>query len=253
MKKAFTLAEVLITLGIIGIVAAMTMPMLLGNSREKEHVSKLKKAYSVISQAFALAIVENNTPNYWLDTPEDENGGVAALSLQDKITPYYSVSKDCKNKGGCWPDNEVRQLDGTGSGFNFNTDTDFSTFRAADGTLFAFRVTDPSCETSFGTVASIQNVCAEVFIDVTGSKKPNQLGYDVYKFYIVRNGIYPAGMSGDTTHSFEDQCLGRVSGLGCAAWVLRNSNLDYLHCGDIGWNSKYSCKNIFNYNHSTGL
>ena len=43
MKKAFTLAEVLITLGIIGVVAAMTMPSLIQNYKERETVSKVKK------------------------------------------------------------------------------------------------------------------------------------------------------------------------------------------------------------------
>lgn len=253
MKKAFTLAEVLTTLGIIGIVAAMTMPMLLANSREKELVSKLKKSYSVLSQSFALAIVENNTPNYWLDTPEEDNGGAAAMSLQEKLTPYYHISKDCKGEGGCWPNQNILNLDGTSSGLNFGTDRNYSTFRIADGTLYALRIVDTTCETSRGTDSALQKVCAEMFIDVTGPKKPNQLGYDVYKFYIVRNGVYPAGMSGDTTHPFDTQCLRKVSGLGCAAWVLRNSNVDYLHCKDIGWNGKPSCKNIFNYNHSTGL
>lgn len=45
MKKAFTLAEVLITLGIIGVVAAMTIPVLLVNTTSQKYRSKLKKNY----------------------------------------------------------------------------------------------------------------------------------------------------------------------------------------------------------------
>ena len=51
MKKGFTLAEVLITLGIIGVVAALTMPTLMSNYRKHQTVTQLKKAYSEISQA----------------------------------------------------------------------------------------------------------------------------------------------------------------------------------------------------------
>ena len=51
MKKGFTLAEVLITLGIIGVVAAMTMPTLINNINNKQNIAALKKAYSLISQA----------------------------------------------------------------------------------------------------------------------------------------------------------------------------------------------------------
>ena len=56
MKKGFTLAEVLITIGVIGIVAAMTLPMLLVNHREKEMVTRLKKVYTNISQAMQRAM-----------------------------------------------------------------------------------------------------------------------------------------------------------------------------------------------------
>lgn len=51
MKKSFTLAEVLITLGIIGIVAAMTLPTVINNSRNKQLEAGLKRSYSVIAQA----------------------------------------------------------------------------------------------------------------------------------------------------------------------------------------------------------
>ena len=51
-KNAFTLAEVLITLGIIGVVAAMTMPSLIASHKEKETVSKLKKVYSTCFSHF---------------------------------------------------------------------------------------------------------------------------------------------------------------------------------------------------------
>ena len=54
MKKAFTLAEVLITLGIIGIVAAMTLPAVINNSRNKQLEAGLKRSYSLISQALDM-------------------------------------------------------------------------------------------------------------------------------------------------------------------------------------------------------
>jgi prepilin-type N-terminal cleavage/methylation domain-containing protein len=51
LKTAFTLAEVLITLGIIGIVAALTIPTLINKYQEQEAVSKVKETYSMVSQA----------------------------------------------------------------------------------------------------------------------------------------------------------------------------------------------------------
>ena len=51
-KKAFTLAEVLITLGIIGIVAAMTIPVIVGNYKKHKNIVTLKKAYADIQRLF---------------------------------------------------------------------------------------------------------------------------------------------------------------------------------------------------------
>ena len=51
MKNAFTLAEVLITLGIIGVAAAMTMPSLIAEHIEKSTIARLKKVYSVLDNA----------------------------------------------------------------------------------------------------------------------------------------------------------------------------------------------------------
>ena len=65
MKNGFTLAEVLITLGIIGIVAALTLPTLIQNHRKKEVETKLAKIYSVMNQAIMLSEAENGDKKYW--------------------------------------------------------------------------------------------------------------------------------------------------------------------------------------------
>ncbi len=59
-KQAFTLAEVLITLGIIGVVAAMTMPVLIQNYQKKELVIRLKKAVSVTEQSVRMFMYDQN-------------------------------------------------------------------------------------------------------------------------------------------------------------------------------------------------
>ena len=58
-KMAFTLAEVLITLGIIGVVAALTMPTLIQNHKRQENITRIKKVYSILQQDVELAKVEN--------------------------------------------------------------------------------------------------------------------------------------------------------------------------------------------------
>ena len=64
-KLAFTLAEVLITLGIIGIVAALTLPALIQTNKNKEVETKLKKIYSVMNQAILISETANGPKEYW--------------------------------------------------------------------------------------------------------------------------------------------------------------------------------------------
>lgn len=71
INYGFTLAEVLITLGIIGVVAAMTMPSLIANHQEKVTVTKVKKVYSILSQAYLIAVEEYGTPDEWGTTARD--------------------------------------------------------------------------------------------------------------------------------------------------------------------------------------
>ena len=59
LKNGFTLAEVLITLGIIGVVAALTIPTLIGNYQKKEVAVRLQKMYNTIQNAISLAEEEN--------------------------------------------------------------------------------------------------------------------------------------------------------------------------------------------------
>ena len=77
-QTAFTLAEVLITLGIIGVVAAMTMPSLIAHHRKVATASKLKKFYSTMEQAIRFGEAEYGDSNEWVKpaTQKDENGNV---------------------------------------------------------------------------------------------------------------------------------------------------------------------------------
>ncbi len=82
MTKAFTLAEVLITLGIIGIVSAMTMPALIQNHRKHVVETRLKKFYSTINQAVTRSKAENGDVQNWF---EDIYGS----NVADKQHEYF--------------------------------------------------------------------------------------------------------------------------------------------------------------------
>ena len=89
MKRGFTLAEVLITLGVIGVVAAMTMPILI--QQHKKHVieTKLKQNISILQQAITRSIVDNDSPETWgiKDGQKD--------TFEVYIKPYLKILKTC--------------------------------------------------------------------------------------------------------------------------------------------------------------
>lgn len=111
MKKGFTLAEVLITLGVIGVVAALTMPTLISNHQKKVVVSRLQKFYTNINQAIKLSEVDNGSCEFW-DYPEDTGGVEIAknfyntylkkylkvLSEEEKEIALYSPNKVLNSK-----------------------------------------------------------------------------------------------------------------------------------------------------------
>ena len=89
----FTLAEVLITLGIIGVVAAMTLPVLIQNYQKKATATSVKKAYSELNQIIDRAKADYGDPSGW-DYYEQEN---LAKWVQTYIEPYVNVV----NSGTC--------------------------------------------------------------------------------------------------------------------------------------------------------
>ncbi len=92
--SAFTLAEVLITLGIIGVVAALTLPSLVGNYKRKVTANKVKKFYSVMSQATGRAIAENGSMEYWDGFSSHHNGKEMQQWFNKYLKPYLNIADE---------------------------------------------------------------------------------------------------------------------------------------------------------------
>ena len=109
-KAAFTLAEVLITLGIIGIVAAMTMPSLIQKNNNKVVEARLKKFYSAMNQAVLMAENDYGDKKIWYqdlagaDTDEDGNAIEGTSEAEEwfkkYLAPYLKISKIESMKDG---------------------------------------------------------------------------------------------------------------------------------------------------------
>lgn len=248
-KIAFTLAEVLITLGIIGVVAAMTMPSLIANYQEKQRVSQLKKVYSALSQAFVSAIQENGTPDEWgMGNMYDEN---SHLIMANNFKKHLKLSQDCTNMNGTQARKVCGMQDNAGKNNNLEIVGASSQAKAIilnDGTIVGFRLYEANCAMVFG---DLKNVCGKLYIDLNGQKRPNSGGYDQFDIYVAKDKLVPSGFKGDYL-TFEKACNRKIDvpfssysdrGMySCAAWVLYNENQDYLHCDDLSWDGKHSCK-----------
>lgn len=250
-KRGFTLAEVLITLGVIGIVAAMTMPTLLVQHRERENTTKLKKIYSTMTQAYTRAVAERGTPEFW--DLIGENDPTGAENIKQILSPYFTVKPGGIN-GEIWLDTNTRQLNNRpGPNLGSGEGGEYATFAVVDGMSIAFTVDDKDCKGVFGDSKALQNVCATFIVDVNGSKQPNQFGFDIFQFYITKYGIQPYGSQADTTHPFETSCTLQSDGYGCAGWVVFRNNMDYRHCTGLEWNGKHKCHGFDNSKYDNDL
>ena len=157
-KSAFTLAEVLITLGIIGVVAAMTMPTLMNSTNGAQYKTAYKKALSVLSQAVVLNVALDD---YDMSQTVAETANDSA-SLYNMFNNRMNV---VKTEGNAY------------SASNANTTVKFGdtanyTLYFNDGITFTFPKTAAACTEGNATTADAK--CYGV-IDVNGEKNPNKV------------------------------------------------------------------------------
>ncbi len=219
-SSGFTLAEVLITLGIIGIIAAMTLPTVIKKYQEKVLVTSYLRVYSILNNAYRSAADEYGYYDNWPQTGSD---------TVNKLKKYLKL-KDCEvgfGRGKCFPDVSYKDLDGF-RGFNFAAQSDNGkvgqTFQLASGEAILVNV----------------EYAVSFIVDLNGSKKPNIIGQDLHIFSITKDSKYtmvnPGGTGTLTLESRPNLCNpnnsetveGWRNGYSCGWWILRHRNMDYL-------------------------
>lgn len=242
-KFAFTLAEVLITLGIIGVVAALTIPALLRQQQVQTTVAILKKQHSVWANAYTLAVQENDTPENW--NLIASSSGPGAANMLNMFAPYIKIVKNCGTAAGCFPSNiDYKYLSGTSAGI-YDSDTTLAKAQLADGSLIAISIQDAVCNNSRGALP-LNKICASIIVDTNGFKSPNQVGVDTFWFYVSKTAVIPGGAPLETARNFNTDCSDKTIttelGWGCSAWVVYNENMDYLKCpGVLSWGGTVKC------------
>lgn len=216
---AFTLAEVLITLGVIGIVAAMTLPTVINNSRNKQLETRLKRSYSVIAQALDQYQAETGERI----TPQNSE----RHTLKAKLAKYLNVIRDCgygaeeNYEKLCYSRNSGTDKDGIYKTFNnkqlFHPYFDDGQFVLNDGSLIL--------------IENAGDVNLFISVDVNGfNKKPNRLGHDLFMFQINEKGtLLPMGVNGTAYYNERNaycsiSLSSYLSGIGCTYNALTDKD-----------------------------
>lgn len=184
-RYGFTLAEVLITLSIIGVVAAMTIPTLINNTQDAQYKSALKKSFAVLNQAIEL--VRSNNGGTMLGAFSDND----STSLQTALAPYLSYIKSCNNSSndGCWHvANNWYLLNNTKENMGYSTPG----FVLKDGTLIVTYWQTSACSSTISTNYNYTR-CGFFVFDVNGFKGPNTIGKDIYGVEILPTQFLPSG------------------------------------------------------------
>lgn len=161
--KAFTIAEVLITLGIIGVVAALTIPSLMKNYQDAQYKAAYKRGYSALNQAFIMAKTNDLLIDGTTGTrPNGFDKNFMAIMNQMKISKTCASGSD---NSDCWADGEK-------FGLSYSTGYPQSaSYAYMDASGMAW--------------SEYYSGSSSIFLDINGPKKPNQWGKDRFIFNLL--------------------------------------------------------------------
>lgn len=215
-KLAFTLAEVLITLGIIGIVAAITIPQLVNNYKAKRLRTQFLKSYSTIQQAFKEMEADDVSTD-----PTTYN----TLEYYKTFMNYLQAPMDCGIGDNKYlPCVYMRD----------SSSKDYKPYKTYDGKTNASMILfdDGQIALQDGTLLLFENYAPRmrvfVSVDLNGyNNKPNRWGYDLFTFQLVDNQLKAMGDTGTTYTDLSTYCnvnsQDEYNGIVCAKKALSDS------------------------------
>lgn len=183
-KFAFTLSEVLVTMGIIGVISALTVPTLVNNYQRKAQALQFRKTVTDIGNAVDMLITEEGKSKFSATTYYNNLDGF----VRDKLKTIKTCSKDETNK--CFANENYNTISGAaGSAFT------------CEGNSYVLASSAAICMTKSGTSVKVN-------IDVNGQDGPNIGGRDMFIFMINSNGEITGTGNEDTctTSNFGDGC-----------------------------------------------
>ena len=211
---------------IIGVLVTFIVPSLLLIYQEREKVIRLKSAYTIFSQAFSRATLDNSSPDTWdIGKGTDEE---SSLMLYDYFRPYLSRVKQCNGVNDCFSE-DYSALFSTNFKYQPNNYSSKVKGVLGNGISFIFLSSGTGCSTTYSG-NHFNQYCGSIIVDINGVHKPNKAGVDLFGFGITPTGIYPFGI--DDTKKYGYMCqykdFSNSNGLTCTNWVITKENMDYL-------------------------
>ncbi len=191
--KAFTLAETLVTLMIIGVIAAMTVPTLKDNSDEARYVSAAKKAYSSVSNATQAAEVRHTDSYFW------------NFSSSKTLNWYREVVNEIPNPDPSQSTWSMVDVGGSGAG------TFSPSLWTADG--MAWQITSSRSKGGY------------IYVDTNGAQQPNTIGIDIHGFVVGHKSGKAAAFG---VYAMGDGCNDTNSTYACTSYAIRTGKMPWF-------------------------
>ena len=251
-RWAFTLAEVLITLTILGVIAAISIPAITNNYKERVAISKLKKAYALLENAYNVAVVYNGQVETWVDLANDWGSG--ANSARNTRYFNYLLKNNIVDKktcgfadDGCFAINKCKNMKGeilsssadnnvcTNNTWIWNSVGNWRRILTKDDIAIGIQSPRSNSATDLSINGNSYKGYSTIAVDINGPKEPNTFGKDIFIFVLTDKGVFPQGgpyyqlngyiwkgLNFSNCHKTSDP-----SGLGCAYYALRYNTYNY--------------------------
>lgn len=219
--RGFTLAELLITIGIIGVISAITIPSLINKTQEMENYNRFRKKYSEIANATSLLMNDYggkiNATTFSDGSPNSEDDNLMTAYLK-----YLKLQKMCSAgniPGNCWNSDSVYRFDNGqlyGGSDWWNNAYDSAAI-LSDGSYFLIYINTSAISCNDNAASSSE--CARMYVDVNGIKKPNQVGKDIFNMNLHQTKL---GYGREFDLESKDSSYYGGTGFGMTGYCLTN-------------------------------
>lgn len=208
-KKAFTLAEILIVMAIIGTVAVATIPNLVDSYQEDKDIAKLRGVFHDLEVAYAKAVAEYGPIYMWADNSTQR----AKILMKYVKSTYCGTDKN----NSCYPSNV------------YGNDITYLKYELENGVGLAIYISKSPTNTG------------RIYVSLGGAKGRVNVGKNIFRIDLnSSNSVYPYGKNLDrqSNGAFKTSAVS----YNATNWAITNGNMDYLKCANkLNWTNQTSC------------